>query len=67
MGIYRISEGILWMFYESSIGISVRILWGFNEIISIWISTMIQWYSKGVLFGIDGDCKGIHMDAVGCL
>ena len=52
---------------KGSIGISVGIRWGFNEIISIWISTMIQWYPKGVLLGIDGDCKGVHMDAIGCL
>ena len=52
---------------KGSIGVSVGIRWGFNEIISIWISTMIQWFSKGVLEDFSVDFKGIHMDAIGCL
>ena len=55
------------MFYKGSIGNSAGTLWGFNEIISIWISTVVRLYSKGTLQGTYWDCKGIHTDAIECL
>ncbi len=42
-------KGFCRSFYKDVMGISVRILWGFNERISILMSTRIQWYSTGIL------------------
>ena len=52
-------------FYKDAMGISVRILWGFNEIISIWMSARIQWYYKGILWGLHRNSKGFQMDVQG--
>ena len=42
-------KGLYMSFYKDAMGSAVRILWGFNEIISISMSTAIQWYPKGIL------------------
>jgi len=60
-------KGFCRSFYKDVMGIAVRTLWGFNEIISIWMSTGSRWYSKGILWGFHWDSKGFQADAIGCL